>query len=87
MRLRVARKVLKAIRWGRHPRDTVRRAALRAWASPLQITGPKGDLRQWTPPFRGRAIIISPKCGIYEQPRRLFDVKRRGDRLELVPRG
>lgn len=95
MRLRVARKIERAIRRGRanlstYSREQVRRACVRVYLSPLQVTSVNvfdrnvADFIGRT--ARGRSMVISPRLAVFEQPGRLFDVVREGDRRLIRPR-
>lgn len=94
----MARKIVKAIRRVtgsaamRYTRDQMRRACLRVFMSPLQVTS-NGVASSATTIARacgGRAFAISAKLGVFEQRRRLWDVVRvagpEGRGLMLRPR-
>ena len=95
MRLRIAKKIERAARRAplRHTRDQVRRACLRLYASPLQVTSneplfPHGgaDAVRLAIGYRSRALVISPRLAVFEQRRALHDVIRERGRLRIMPR-
>jgi hypothetical protein len=93
VRLRVAKKIVRALGRAplRHSVDQCRRALLRVYWSPLQLTDK--DAR-WLdggfamPAFRsfGRCMLLSNKLVILEQRHELHDVRRRDGRLEFERR-
>jgi hypothetical protein len=86
MRLRIAAKILKAVRRGptAYSRQQVARACLRVFRSPLLITAQNAEWTSRTSvphlPGHGRAMLVSSRCMIVEQRSGLFDVVRRGER-------
>lgn len=95
MRLRIARKIERAVRRGHadlttYSREQVRRACVRVYLSPLQVTSVNVFDRAATDfigrTLRGRSMVISPRLAVFEQPQRLFDVVREDDRRRLQPR-
>jgi hypothetical protein len=80
LKLRVAKKIYKASRRPggmRYSRDQHRRACLRVFVSPLQVTTRNDvDVRRWPREWGGRALIISPRLAVYEQRARRRLVRR-----------
>lgn len=85
---RIAKKIYRAVRrWPqRYSRHQVCRAYLALVQSPMLVTSK--DAR-WTPGnmgtaasmFKGRCVLISPKCMVLEQRTGLYDWRRRDERI------
>ena len=94
MNRRIAKKIVRWLyrpaRWRPYSVDQLRRALLRVYKSPLQLTDHNAHWRDGgfgrPPGGFDRCMVITDKLCILEQRHRLHDVKRFEGRLTFYPR-